>query len=634
MSETANSADDFLTISPRIRVMPIIHGSGDFAIQVREELLSRPYDCVAVPLPPSFQDEVEAAIDQLPAISVVVQVDAETEDDEAERELGFSYVPIDPCQGVIAALRTARGERIARAFIDLETPRFEPVTGSFPDPYALKRVRPERFAAALLAAVPPPVPGQNTERIAWMAARLRELEARYRSILFVCSILDWPWIRDAYQRRLEPPRARVVLLADRHATRSIPGRLIFALGELPYITGLYERGRRELTPDDNLSVDGVKEMVLDARERLQEETSQDRPADHAAAALGLLSIHPQPLAARPPADARPLHSDRGGPADGRRRLRPGAGRDGPIIRLRLGRRRSRRDSPGFEEPGLARMGINQAELPVWGTGPMVSRLPGQALSWRTCELRPRPQKEDQTRWRQRWDPFGMCSWPPEDDRIESFHRHVRDQAKAILGADLARTEKFTTSVRDGIDIRETLRNWHTGDLYVKVVPPSRGSIEVVVFLFDVPADPQVYTNRTTWYAEHAQESTLAFYATDPMKNLVGPGIAQAQYGGALFIFPPRPIPDVWADKRLDFTDTLEERLLAAAFLHSNDRHVAVVSPAIPPASWRRLARKFGRKIVHLPLKRFGGQLLERLRTFHVLNGKHVRSYAADFIRDM
>ena len=278
------------------------------------------------------------------------------------------------------------------------------------------------------------------------------------------------------------------------------------------------------------------------------------------------------------------------------------------------------------------MGIDQAELPVWGTGPMVSRLPGQALSWRTCELRPRPQKEDQTRWRQRWDPFGMCSWPPEDDRIESFHRHVREQAKAILGADLVRTEKFTTSVRDGIDIRETLRNWHTGGLYVKVVPPSRGSLEIVVFLFDIPADPQIYVNRTTWYAEHAVESTLAFYATDPMKNLIGPGIAQAEYGGALFIFPPRRIPDVWSDRRLDFVDTLEERLLAAAFLHSKDKHVAVVSPGMPPASWRRLARRFGRKIVHMPLKRFGGQLLERMRTFHVLNGKHVRSYAAEFIR--
>ena len=44
--------------------------------------------------------------------------------------------------------------------------------------------------------------------------------------------------------------------------------------------------------------------------------------------------------------------------------------------------------------------------------------------------------------------------------------------------------------------------------------------------------------------------------------------------------------------------------------------------------------RFGRKILHLPLKRFSGQLVERLRAFHVLNGKQVRSYAAEFIREM
>src|SRR6516162_879119 len=129
MSTNQARAQQFLTISPRIRVMPIIHGSGDFAIQVREELLTRTYDCIAVPLPPSFQEDVEAAIEQLPAISVVVQVDAESEssDPGAEDPLGFSYVPIDPCQGVIAAIRVALGERIAREFIDLETPRFVPI---------------------------------------------------------------------------------------------------------------------------------------------------------------------------------------------------------------------------------------------------------------------------------------------------------------------------------------------------------------------------------------------------------------------------------------------------------------------------------------------------------------------------
>lgn len=281
------------------------------------------------------------------------------------------------------------------------------------------------------------------------------------------------------------------------------------------------------------------------------------------------------------------------------------------------------------------MGIDRADVPGWGVSAMVTRLPGQQLTWRSCQLRPKPAERDRRRWsKQRWDPYGMCSWPPEDTRIESFQQHVRGQARAILGADLARSEKFTTSVMDGLDIRETLRHWHTGELYVKVLPPSRGSIEVVVFLFDVPADPRRYPFRATWFAEHAEESTLAYYSTDPLKNLVGPRIAQAEYGGAFFLYPPRLIPDVWTDRRLDFTDTLEERLLAAALLHSQEKHVALVSPGLPPASWRRLARRFGRRLVHLPLKRFSGQLIERLRTFHVLNGKEVRSYAAEFIRDV
>ena len=621
------SADDFLTIGPRVRVLPIVHGSGDCAVRVREELLSRPYDCLAVPLPPSFQDDVEAAIRRLPVVSAVLQRDA-----GGEAEAGFSYVPIDPCQGVIAGLRTAMGEHIARAFIDLETPRFVANTGVFPDPYALKRVSPEGFAAAVLPAVAPPAPGQHSDRIAWMARRLHELECRHRSILFVCSLLDWPWVRDAYLRGAPIDEPEPFFTTAQ--TFSVdPRTLIFLLGELPFVTALYERGRAELTADDNLSVDGVKEMVLHARDRLK--TALPRVAQRVTPQL--LSIYFRYVRNLALMDRR-LTPDLYALVVAAQQT---AGDDFALALAETARAYPYMEpgaDPGAEaaddEGRPLRMGIDQADVPGWGVAPMVSRLPGQTLVWRSCQLRPQPPPQERRRWAQRWNPYGMCSWPPEDDRVESFHRHVADQAKAILGADLARSEKFTTSIRDGLDLRETLRNWHTGDLYVKVIPPSRGSIEVVVFLFDVPADPRTYPFRTTWYAEHAGESTLAYFATDPLKNLVGPGIAQAEYGGALFLFPPRPIPDVWTDPRLDFADTLEERLLAGALLHSQERHVALVSPRLPPASWRRLARRFGRKLIHLPLKRFSGQTVERMRQFHLLNGKQVRSYAAEFIRDL
>src|ERR687893_43165 len=102
------SADDFLRIGPRVRVLPVIHGSGDFAVRVREELLARTPDCLAVPLPPSFQEAVESAVARLPVVSAVVQRNADGDD--------YSYVPIDPCQPVIAAIRLALGEHIPRAF--------------------------------------------------------------------------------------------------------------------------------------------------------------------------------------------------------------------------------------------------------------------------------------------------------------------------------------------------------------------------------------------------------------------------------------------------------------------------------------------------------------------------------------
>jgi hypothetical protein len=230
-----------------------------------------------------------------------------------------------------------------------------------------------------------------------------------------------------------------------------------------------------------------------------------------------------------------------------------------------------------------------------------------------------------------WNPYSHCSWPPEDELIENFRTHVTQRAMQIMGADLIRTEKFTTSVMDGIDIRDTLRNWHTGDIYVKVLPPARGTLDCVVMLFDTPADPRTYPMRTTWYAEHEEESTLAFFATD-LSEVVGPGIALSTYGGAMFIFPPVPIPDIWTDPRLDIAETLEDRLIAAACQWSQGRHIALLSAQPPTASWRRMAKRVGKRLVHVPLAQFGDSTIQQLRMMHVLNGKQVRSYAAHFIR--
>ena len=55
---------DVLQLSPRITCLPVIHGSGDFAVEVRRVMLEHRFDCLAVPLPPSFATAVTAAVEQ------------------------------------------------------------------------------------------------------------------------------------------------------------------------------------------------------------------------------------------------------------------------------------------------------------------------------------------------------------------------------------------------------------------------------------------------------------------------------------------------------------------------------------------------------------------------------------------
>ena len=606
-----------LDLSSRLSALPIIYGSGDFALETRRRLLAMAPDCVAVALPPSFADSVEEGVARLPQISLALQ-----------REISlageYNFVPIDPCQGVIAAVRTALELGIDRAYVDLEVEVYEEQEIVLPDPYALKEVALEKFLAALLPALPPPEPdGQRHQRICRMAYELHRLELEYERIVFVCAVADWPWIRQAYGQRVDYAR-HATGVAMPEVRRIAEDCLYFALEELPYITALYEHHRAEMVGDATLAVDGVKSLLVAARDHWVE--GQDL-AEHwlTPQRLGLLLRYVRNLTVMD------------------RRLTP------DLYNLAVAAKQVVGDAYALSlletanQYPLQRIGADEDDISI-GLGQIVdgdgeirkgkNRLKGMHRIWRHLPLKFEPPLPERERWSQQWDPYGQCSYPPEDERIESFQQHVRNQARKMVGEDMVRIEKFHASLKDGLDMRETLRNWHTGELYVKEMPPSRGHIEVVVFLFDTPAAAERYPWQSTWYAEHQEESTLAFYSTSFFDNMVGPGIGQALYGGCMFIFPPRPIPDIWRDPSFAFCRTLEEKLLAAALFHSQQKRVVLVAPNPPKIAWRQLARRYRRQLVYLPLKRFSSATVDRLRRFHVLNSHQVRSYAARYIRDL
>ena len=608
---------DSLQVDDSLTLLPVVHGSASYAVAVRRFLLEHTFDCIAIPLPPSFRSSVLAGVEQLPTPSAVVQVGSSDPVNSA------SYVPIDPCQAVIAAIRFGISDRTPLQFIDRECEEFDPDSSVFPDAFALRETTIERFCAAALPAIPGPSSPQRLDRIEFMALRLKELKQKYASIVCLCDLQDWPWLREAIvtgsnRETREFPNVNVSP-AENYAVD--PRTLLFLMGELPFITGLYENARQSLDDDSSLVVDGIKEMMISTRQSyLADLGNRARKIPPLLLSQCLKYIRNQTLLAR--------------------RFSPNFYTIASASQQVMGDQytihlvEAAKNYP-YEEPlpwPMLRMGIDQAYLPGVGPVSMTSRLPGPPLDWQTLALNRRAKKMDQRKWKTRWNPYGQCSWPEEDIRIESFRNRVIERAQGMIGADLARTEKFTTSMMDGIDLRETLRHWYDGSLYVKVQPPTIGHLDATVMLFDNEPDPREYSWRATWFAEHVEESTLAFYATPFQKEMLGPGVAVSTYGGALFLFPPRKIEDVWEDERLDLADTLEQRLVAAACLHSESKHIALLSWSAPGIALKKIAKLFKKALVHVPLGHFSDSVVQQLRTFHVLNGKHVRSYAAHFIR--
>jgi len=525
-------AHALLKFSDRVTAVPVIHGSGDFAVEVRRIMLAERFDCLAVPLPPSFKVDVERAIGALPLVSIVGQVEPTDFAVAGDGEGSMNFVPIDPCQPVIAAIRVAMGERMVRQYVDLEVERFEAYSGGFPDPYALKKLPLERFVAAVLPAIPRVPAGQARDRVRHMAGRLAELEQKYERVLFVCSMLDWPWVREAYNALKEAASSREssgedasggdALVEETQVYQPNEKNLFFCLGELPFITGLYEQARAELDDDENLSIDGVKELLMTARDRyVGDLKKQARPITPQLLSLLLKYVRNLSLV------ERRLTPDLYTLAVGAQQFA------GDAFALHVAETARSYPFNGKTEWPAISLGIDQARLPDGGVVRTVNRLAGPPVTWRSLELNKRPEREQQKQWQMRWNPFRQCSWPPEDVAIERFRTHTFERAQQIIGQDLARVEKFTTSVQDGIDIRETLRNWHTGDLYVKIFPPNRGSIDAVVMLFDSPADPRDYQYRVTWHHEHREESTLQ--ATDD--ELVAASLADLAAAAGLTTSP-------------------------------------------------------------------------------------------------
>ena len=603
-------------------MIPVLHGKELFAREVRRLCSEQKFDCVAVDIPPVFEDSLADAVDGLPLVSALIAHNSYGDDDI------LYYVPVDPCDAMIEGARQARQRRVPFYCVGAPELREPPPLPSMPDEYSIVKTGFDAYTILCRAVIgrASPEDTRYTDAV-HIAGRLRELRARYRNILMIAHLRNFDTITGCLDRGESGDASGGIsyTVLTRHIN---PDHLYFALGELPFVTAKAQIERQDPFAAPIDLTYAMKELFTETRDNYYDDREQ---------ALQLSPVRIQTALTY----LRNLTLMSG-------RLIPSLfdiieaakGVGGNAYALRI--LKSARYYPflPFESgDSVVNIGIDRISL-VTDDAPGADRETCAAVNlfrdtemyWRKIDIKPDPSMLQKKKYRYQWNPYGMCSHMPEDGRIERFNSHVRGKAMRVVTEHLARTEKFSTSVKDGIDIRETLRNWHTGSIYVKELPPAVNKLDTVIIIFDDSRDDN-YPQRTTWYAEHAEESTLSFYATGVFEDLIGPGIARCTYGGVAMLFPPRSVPDVFELAGAMGIKGSAEQLVTGSLIYSQEKNVAYIAAKAPSARLRALSSRFKKHLVWIPLSTFSNETLSRLRRFHVLNGKHVRSWAAHFIGD-
>ena len=600
--------DDFGSLRRgRYAYFPVVPGRLEFAIAVREAILRDRPQVVAVELPSTLEDSYLWAVRRLPQMSVIFYADEASEDQAI-------YIPVEPCDPFTEAIRTALEIDARIEFIDPDIGERPHLPDVYPDTYALRHIPVEKYVEAY--RVYPQQRSEQIERhadgIAW---KLQGADP-FANVLVVVSLNLVDPVLDAMERPQAQPMARRrregVQLVNPH-----PACLAEVTLEYPFLQARYEEFRETMGDPKHIDRRHVQLALFRESEKTYEKNTGERVAHWQRRLLGRytrnLALTTQGLTAS-------------------------------LYDLTVAARSVVDDNYAWEVWEMASQYPHQHEITdaptmhisgeeVWVDTRRIRlrrRLPSAKQRLRPVGLKARKKEKFPGEWAQQLDGNSICSYPPEDLVIEDYGRFLKKKGKSILSEERSRVEPFTTSMLDGIDIRETIRNWHLGRIYVRNLGKVSGDVGSVVVIFDEDRDDR-YPYMTTWLGEHQNESDMAFYSTNPFDHLVGPGIGRGEYGGFLMSLPARRMYDVWGDPDYAMAESKPERLLLAAIDYSLHRHVVYVAAKPPRSMFRNIASRMGRTIVYIPIGQLSPVTLKKIRVVHVLDGYDKREIAKEYL---
>ncbi len=619
----------FMTVRTHLSLtfVPVFHGRMEFAAIVRQELLAAPPEVVAVELPATWREPVLQAVNRLPLLSLILG-----EEPEASR-----FLPVEPTEPIVEALRTARELGIPVELIDLDLETYPLHHDAAPDSYAVRRLGYERTLDAYYAQGRGAQGAMDAQRETMMAHALQRLAGHGRRVTCVLGAAHLPGVLERLSSSQPRPLGRAKGRPLRLCNWAQKSSREF-MSDAPFLAAAYERWRTAPAGTPPPDREAESERLVGGAAQRYAESGGEALTRNQFRQIGVFAKKYALVQGMLVPDLYQLVVAARGVVDD----------DLGYELWELGS-----DYPWQDGSGL---------LPTVDLQDTFAWLDGRRLTLRRKVRRQRPRLRDFAqkrrlkeqfggRWKSQWSGRFICSHQPEDLVIEDFGRYLKHKAKGMLTAERTRVEPFQVSLKDGIDVRETLRHWHERALFVRDIQPFGGRFGSVIVVFDEDRDaprargrraataqveaapaPERYPWRVTWLGEHEQESDMALYATAAGQDVIGPGISRCEYGGFLLSSPPRRLLDVWSDPYFDAARSKAERLLLAGLDYSLERQVLYVAPR-PPRSWfRGWAERLGRKLVYLPIGQLGPGTLRKIRSFHVLDGHHVREYAEQYIR--
>ncbi|GAW68289.1 hypothetical protein GPEL0_01f4562 [Geoanaerobacter pelophilus] len=637
-----------------VHALPILHYRMEFAQLVREAYELLKPDCIAIELPRTLEPQFLRAIARLPELSVLsYQVTGQS-----------VFLLVEPADPLIEGARLALENRIPLHLVDIDLDSYPSHDEQLPDSYAVQRIGLEPFYREVEKLYRDLEPcDEDLRRERGMAHRLQQLSAQHQRVLFICGMSHLQRIRENFGKLLAQPLTRTrregVAIFNLH-----PECCHEVLAEYPFLSSLYEMRRSPLPPEPAAGGASLRksfnafELILGGKQSIPEEQALLESIQRSAHRIGSEGEMPdrQKIMLRLFLEAaRHYRQETGDKVHyWQKRAFFRFARNYALLSQMLlpdlyqmlaAARGCLDDNFAYaffrlaahypwqrEQSDLPTMRLSAAEL--WAGTRRIRFRPREQVRGKGrsgIKMTNRRKEKRPGDWLEGFDDPYICSYPPEDLSIEEYGRNLKRIGARQLSEEASRTEPFSASLLDGIDMRETIRNLHEGKIYVKENKRLKSGVGCVVVVFDEDREDSGYPYCMTWLGEHDQESDMAFYATPPTDNIVGPGISRCEYGGFLLSYPPRRMHDVWQDP--DYRGALGkgEVLLMAALDYSLEKDV-VYAAAKPPRSYlKQQAARLGKRIIYLPLGSLSPVALKRLRAFHILYGKDKRDIAKDYI---